>query len=68
MESRSYWKAYPHKASGPDDISARFLKEMASAIVPALTSIFQVSYDQSTVPIDWKGAYVTPLYKKGDIV
>ncbi|MCG7868954.1 MAG: reverse transcriptase family protein, partial [Candidatus Thiodiazotropha taylori] len=56
----------PHKASGPDEISARFLKEMAPSIAPALTLIFQASYDQGTVPLDWKGAFVTPLYKKGD--
>ena len=36
----------PHKASGPDQISPRFLKEMAPSIAPALTLIFQASYDQ----------------------
>ena len=56
----------PHKASGPDEISARFLKEMAPSISPALTLIFQASYDQGKVPSDWKGAIVTPLFKKGD--
>ena len=56
----------PHKASGPDEISSRFLKEMAPSISPALTLIFQASYDQDTVPTDWKGAFVTPLFKKGD--
>ena len=34
----------PHKASGPDQISPRFLKEMASSIAPALTLIYQTSY------------------------
>jgi len=56
----------PHKASGPDQISTRFLKSMASALSPALTIIFQASINQGTVPDDWKSAFVTPLFKKGD--
>ena len=31
------------KASGPDKIAARFLKEMASILVPSLTLIFKAS-------------------------
>jgi hypothetical protein len=56
----------PHKASGPDQISSRFLKEMSSVIAPALTLIFQASHYQCQVPTDWKQANVTPLFKKGD--
>ena len=55
-----------HKASGPDQITPRFLKEMAPSITRALTLIFQASYDQGQVPEDWKRANVTPLFKKGD--
>ena len=55
----------PHKASGQDEISSCFLKEMIPNISPALTLLFQASYDQVTVPTDWKGAFVTPLFKKG---
>lgn len=56
----------PNKASGPDNISARFLKAMATSVSPILTIIFQSSLDQGKVPDDWKTAYVTPLFKKGD--
>jgi hypothetical protein len=31
----------PHKATGPDQLSTRFLKEMATSITPSLTLIFQ---------------------------
>jgi len=56
----------PNKATGPDSISPRFLKEMAHPLAPALTLIFQASLDQGTIPDDWKTANVTPIYKKGD--
>ncbi len=36
----------PHKAAGPDEITARILKEIASSIAPILTAIYQVSYDR----------------------
>ena len=52
----------PHKASGQDQITPGFLKEMA----PALTLIFQTSYAQGQVPKDLKRANVRPLFKKGD--
>ena len=55
----------PHKASGPDQISPRFLKEMDSSIAPALTLVYQVSYEQGQIPNDWKRAFVTPLLKTG---
>ena len=55
----------PHKASGPDQISSRFLKEMASSVAPALTLIYQASYEQAQIPDDWKRVFVTSLFKKG---
>ena len=39
---------------------------MASSIVPALTLIYQASYEQGQIRDDWKRAFVTPLFKKGD--
>ena len=38
----------PHKATGPDDISPRFLKEMAETLTPILTLIFSASLKQGT--------------------
>ena len=56
----------PHKATGPDEISSRFLKEMASPITPALPLIFQASLEQGQILDEWKTANVAPIFKKGD--
>ena len=52
----------PHRASGPDEISTRFLKTTATVIAPILTIIFQSSIDQGKVPDDWKWQQMSPRY------
>ena len=54
-----------HKACGPDNLPAHFLKEVANEIAPALTIIFQASLDQGSLPVIWKTAAVVPIFKKG---
>ena len=56
----------PNKATGPDGISPRILKELAEELAPGLTTIFQSSLATGLVPADWKDAHVTPIYKKGE--
>ena len=56
----------PHKASGPDDVPARVLKECATSISPILQKIYQKSLSTGNLPEDWLNANVTPIYKKGD--
>ena len=55
-----------HKATGPDNIQARILKETAANLGPALTLIFQAPLAQATLPDEWKSAHVAPIFKKGD--
>ena len=43
----------------------KLLKLVAEELAPALTIIFQQSYDLSSTPKDWNSAIVTPIYKKG---
>jgi len=52
----------PQKAVGPDNIPTRFLKEFSTQLAPM---IFQASLEKGIVPIDWRKAFVVPIYKKG---
>ena len=54
-------RLYPYKATGPENISPRVLKEMADVLATPLTALFQNSLDKSEVPDDWRKARVTPL-------
>ena len=55
----------PHKASGPDGIPTRLLKELAYSVAPVLALIFNASLHQGKLPVDWKTATVVPVFKKG---
>ena len=55
-----------HKATGPDNLSARLLKETAHTIAPTLRNLFQLSLDRAVVPKDWRHARVCAIYKKGN--
>ena len=56
----------PNKSPGPDTSHPYALKATAAEITPMLTHIFQQSLRCGTLPTQWKHAYVTPVYKKGD--
>ena len=55
-------KLNPNKASGPDLIPARILKDLAVEIAPFLATIFQESFNTGTVPSNFqKGRKVQSL-------
>ena len=56
----------PKKASGPDNISIRLLKECATSITTSLTCLFNKSLQRGTLPSEWKLSNVIPIHKKGD--
>jgi len=55
----------PHKATGPDNIPTRLLKQLSAELAPVLTMVFQASLEQSHVPADWKTANIVPIHKNG---
>ncbi len=57
---------HPNKASGPDNIPIRLLKECASTIAPSLTCLFNKSLKLGNLPSEWKLSNVIPLHKKGN--
>ena len=56
----------PHKATGPDMVPARFLKDFAMELSNIITKLFQYSIDSGTIPDDWKKASIVPIFKKGE--
>ena len=58
-------KIQAKKAGGPDELPARVFKETAHELAPAMTYIFQQSYNTGEIPRLWKSAKVAAIYKKG---
>ena len=57
-------KIKTNKASGPDGIPSRLLKEFAYELSVPLTHIFNSSYNEGVVPSQWKKAIVIPVPKE----
>ena len=53
------------KSPGPDSLHPYVLKATAAELSPILTHIFKQSLESGDVPLQWKHAYVTPIFKKG---
>ena len=56
----------PSKASGPDFINPRLLKEAASELKYPLCKLFNLSLSTALYPGNWKKANVTPVFKNGN--
>ena len=54
------------KASSPDGIPPRFLKEFADELAPVLCRLFRLILISCTYPSSWKHAIVQPVPKEGD--
>ncbi|XP_072021445.1 uncharacterized protein [Amphiura filiformis] len=55
----------PSKASGPDNIPNKILKECSVELAPLLSALFNQSISTGELPDDWTTANVSPVFKKG---
>ena len=53
------------KSTGPDGLSAVFLKEVANEIAVPLTNLYNQSLHDGFIPVGWKQSHITPVYKGG---
>ena len=51
------------KATGLDNINSRLLKDAAAVVAQPLTDIMNQSLRTGIIPVSWKKARVTPIYK-----
>lgn len=54
-----------NKGAGPDEIPSIFIKQCAHNLALPLSLIFNRSLTDCTVPVLWKSAYVSPIFKNG---
>jgi hypothetical protein len=55
-----------NKASGPDGLNPRILKELCNELANPLTYLFNKTMKAGKIPTAWKEAEVRPIFKKGD--
>jgi len=63
---RNLLKLRTDKAGGPDNLSPWFLRKVDDEIATLILLLMRESLDEGTVPMDWKTANISPIYKKGD--
>ena len=58
----------PAEASGPEGWPIVSLKECAQQLSVPLSILFSKSFNSTFLPLAWKEALVTPIYKKDDSI
>ena len=53
------------KASGPDGITARRLKDAAPVVAKPTTYLVNLTISTGLIPPEWKDVRVTPIFKSG---
>jgi len=57
-----------NKSPGPDGLHPKFLIMAANALAEPLAMLFRKSIATGKLPLDWKSALVSPIFKKGSKV
>ncbi|MBA1446783.1 MAG: hypothetical protein FE835_18145 [Gammaproteobacteria bacterium] len=65
MISKKIKKMKDNKSPGVDGIPPKLLKEIVDQISTPLAIFFNLSLKEGIVPLEWKEANITPLFKKG---
>ena len=55
----------PQKACGPDNVSARIIRECAVELSVPIAKLCYLSLEQGIFPKSWKRANIVPIHKKG---
>lgn len=55
-----------NKSAGPGGVSIELVKNAPIVVIEALTSIFNKCLRGEEVPSEWKMAFITSIFKKGD--
>ena len=55
-----------NKASGPDNIPCRILKELSNEIAPCIATFFTQTMSIGSLPHEWGQANICPIFKKGN--
>ena len=58
-------KLKPSSAPGPDKLWPRILQKLSKVIASPLAIVYSKCLSEVVVPLDWKAANVTPIFKKG---
>ena len=55
----------PNTAAGPDRLGSDLLRKLAPVVCKPLAKIFELSFSSGSLPLIWKRATVTPVFKGG---
>ena len=54
-----------NKSCGPDEISPRIIKELVDSLSEPIAVLLNKTMEYGILPVDWKRANISPIFKKG---